>query len=128
MSTAMTSREAFPVTMGDLTVFCESFKASAVKAINEENTVNGKSLMTSSAVRSLRLVFSGRIYDMSSSVGILVDLGGAMTSDRTYTVIYRGVRFSGCIMQKYELTDSGNDWYDVSFTLITFDEAEVSEE
>ena len=60
MSTAMTSREAFPVTMGDLTVFCESFKASAVKAINEENTVNGKSLMTSSAVRSLRLVFSGR--------------------------------------------------------------------
>lgn len=128
MSTAaaITSREALPVTVGGCTVYCDSFRVSAIRAVNEETTVDGNSIVTSSGLRAARLVFSGRIYDADCPLGFLADIGSAMSGGQTYTVTYRGLRFADCILQKYELTDSCRDWTEVSFTLITYTAAEVT--
>lgn len=117
-STVLSHREAIPVTVGSTVVYCESFRASAVKSINEETTVNGKSLITSSGVRALKLSFSGRIYDESAPLKFLADMNYEMGS-QPFTVIYRGLIFSDCILQKYEVTDSGKEWTEASFTLVT---------
>ena len=52
---------------------------------------------------------------------ILADISYEM-GRRPFEVEYRGLEFSDCILQKYEVTDSGNDWTDASFTLITSSE------
>lgn len=33
--------------------------------------------------------------------------------------LYKGLIFSDCVMQKYEVTDSGKGWTEGSFTLLT---------
>ncbi len=123
--TELTSREALPVTVGNCTVYCDSFKASAVRAVNEETTVSGGSVTTSSALRAARLIFSGRIYNSEEPLQFLADISSPMAGGQAYTIIYRGIRYTGCILQKFELTDSCNDWTEVSLTLITYSAAEV---
>lgn len=123
--TELTSREAFTVTVGSCTVYCDSFRASAVKAVNEETTVDGKSIITSSGLRAIRLVFSGRMYNVVRPLGFLAEISSPMADSSTFTVTYRGMRFDKCIMQKYELSDECRDWTEVSFTLITYSPAEV---
>ncbi|MBO5572099.1 MAG: hypothetical protein J5926_05240 [Ruminococcus sp.] len=126
--TEITSREAMPVTVGGCTVYCDSFRVSAVRAVNEETTVDGESVITSSGLRAARLVFSGRIYDETRPLRFLTDISSPMSGGQAYTITYRGIRFTGCILQKYELTDSCRDWTEVSLTLITYSEAEVIQE
>ena len=100
----------------------------AVRAVNEETTVDGESVITSSGLRAARLVFSGRIYDETRPLRFLTDISSPMSGGQAYTITYRGIRFTGCILQKYELTDSCRDWTEVSLTLITYSEAEVIQE
>ena len=38
---------------------------------------------------------------------------------QTFTIEYKGLIFSDCVMQKYEVTDSGKGWTEGSFTLLT---------
>ena len=125
ITTELLHREAIPVTVGGTDVYCENFRASAVKAVNEETTVNGSSIITSAGIRAVRLTFSGRIYDKDAPLKFLADISGEMDS-QPFDVEYRGLEFSDCILQKYEVTDSGKDWTDASFTLIT--SSEITEE
>lgn len=126
--TGLSSREAMPVTLGECTVYCDSFNISAVRAINEETTVDGGSAVTSSGLRAARLIISGRIYDENHPLRFLTDISSPMAGGQAYTITYRGIRFTGCILQKYELIDSCRDWTEVSLTLITYSEAEVIQE
>ena len=57
----------------------------------------------------------------------LADISGEMES-QPFDVEYRGLEFSDCILQKYEVTDSGKDWVDASFTLITSSEITEADE
>ena len=124
-ATAITSREAFPVTVGNCTVYCDSFRITAVRAVNEETTVNGSSVVTSSGLRAARLTFSGRMYDPLQPLSFLTDINTPMSGGQAYIVEYRGMRFTGCIMQKYELNDNCDDWTEISFTMMTYSPAEV---
>lgn len=123
--TELTCREALPVTVGVCTVYCDSFKATAVKAVSEETTVDGNSIITSSGLRAAKLTFSGRMYDTVQPLRFLAEISSPMSGSQTYTVTYRGMRFSDCIVQRYELTDTCKDWTEVSFTLMTYTPAEV---
>lgn len=116
--TFISHNEAVPVTVGSCLLYCDSFKASAVKAVSEETTVNGMSIFTSSGIRALRLTFSGRIYDENSALDFLYAISNEM-SGQTFSIEYKGLRFTDCIMQKYEVSDSGKDWTEGTFTLIT---------
>lgn len=124
--TVISRNEAVPVTVGNVAVYCHSFRASAVKAVSEETTVNGSSVFASTGIRALRLTFSGRIYDESAPLKFLADMGIEM-SGTGYTVTYKGLVFTGCIVQKYEAEDSGKGWTDVSFILVTQNIAEEAE-
>lgn len=118
-SSAVISRnEAYPVTVGYCTLFCDRFRASAVKVINEETTVNSGSIFTSSGLRALRLELSGRIYNENSPLDLLFRLSNEIQG-QTFTIEYKGLIFSDCVMQKYEVTDSGKGWTEGSFTLLT---------
>ena len=124
MTTELFRREAIMITVGGTEVYCENFRASAVKAQNEETTVNGRSIITSAGIRAVRITFSGRIYDEDAPLKFLADISYEMGS-QPFDVEYRGLEFTDCILQKFEITDSGNDWTDASFTLIT--ESEITE-
>ena len=120
-TTSLSDRKAVPVVIGGITIYCEGFKASALRNIDENSTVVGDTVMTSNASRSTKLIFTGRICSENSPDDALFSLNALVNSASSFTVEYMGLDFDNCYMSAYSFTDKGGDWTDVSVTLITAD-------
>jgi hypothetical protein len=122
MSTSsLTKREAVPVTIGGYTVYCESFKASSVRDINESPTVVGGTVITSNSSRTTKLVFSGRICSENSPADFIFSFNDLVHSAAAFSVSYMELVFNNCHMLAYSFADKGGNWADISVTLVTAD-------
>lgn len=119
--TAINERKPVPVAIGGSTLFCEGFKASAVRSITEESTSDGGTVFTNNASRSTKLIFSGRVCTEGSPADFIYSFNALVNSSAGFNVEYMGLVFSGCRMLSYSFSDNGGDWADVTVTLITAD-------
>ncbi|MBR6967013.1 MAG: hypothetical protein IKH78_00640 [Ruminococcus sp.] len=117
--TAFTHREALPVTIGSCVIYCEEFRASAARSINEEPTADGGTALTNDSLRSTRLTFSGRICTEDDPMDFVYDFNSLIRSGTALAVEYMGLRFTGCRMLAYTYEDKGGDWASATVTLIT---------
>ena len=120
-TTSLTVREAVPVTIGGVTLYCESFKASAVRNISENAATNGNTVITNNSSRSTKLIFSGRICTDNSPDDFIYSFNELVHSAAPFLVSYMGLDFNNCHMLAYTFNDKGGEWVDVSVTLITAD-------
>ncbi|HBB19755.1 MAG TPA: hypothetical protein DCZ62_04870 [Ruminococcus sp.] len=117
MSTVLTSREATPVSIGPITLYCEGFKAQAVTAYHEEPTVSGGTEVTARLRRRTKLTFSGRVYGRGETFLLAMD---AMTNTQgTLNIDYGQIRFTGCLIQGFSVQDNGQDFVDAQVTLLS---------
>ena len=123
MSSTLSHREAVPVAVGSITLYCESFKASAATSLYEQPTVTGATLLTNICVKSSKLSLSGRVYCGDAALPVLVQLNN-ITGTGGITIVYRGVRFRNCTVQSYTAEDRGDDMLYVSLTLACLEPAE----
>ena len=119
--TSLTSREAVPVTIGGVVMYCERFKASAVRSISENSTVNSDTVITNNSSRSTKLIFFGRICTDSSPDDFIFSFNDLVHSASPILVSYMGLDFNNCHMLAYTFSDNGGEWADVSVTLLTAD-------
>jgi hypothetical protein len=127
MTASLTFREAEPVAIGSYTLYCERFSASAARDISETSTVTGNGIITGDGQRASRLTFSGRVCDENEPLSFLRYIGNMIRGSTSINIEYRGIVFSGCRLQKYEVEDNGDDSINASVTFITeniFSEAE----
>ena len=110
------SREAVPVAIGQLTLYCESFRAAASTVLYEQPTVTGATIVTNKCAKASRLTLSGRIYCGDGALSVLTAINN-MNGTGGLTVDYRGVRFAGCTVQGYTAEDKGGDMLYVTITL-----------
>ena len=120
------SREAVPVSVGQLTLYCESFKAAANTVLYEQPTVIGGTVITNSCAKATKLTLAGRIYCGNGDLAVLTEINN-MNGSSGYTVEYRGVSFSDCVVIGYSAEDRGDDMLYVTLTLATEDEANDTE-
>lgn len=120
------SREAVPVAIGQLTLYCESFRASANTVLYEQPTVIGGTVITNSCAKATKLTLAGRIYCGNGDLAVLTEINN-MNGSSGYTVEYRGVSFPDCTVVGYSAEDRGDDMLYVTLTLATEDEAEDAE-
>lgn len=113
-------REAVPVTIGYMELYCESFKASSVSDLSEQPTVSGDNLITNRAKKSTRLVFKGRVYNEQYPLQFLI-IANTMGNPSGYTIEYRGMVFKNCIIYGFTVEDKGDDFVYVSVTVATPD-------
>lgn len=125
--TSLTKHEAVPVNIADTIIYCEGFKASAVRNISEESTVDGGSVFTNMACRSTRLIFSGRIF-ADAAGDFIYSFNALIKGSGCFDVEYMGLSFANCHMLSYTLDNKGEDWAAVSVTLISNDNIRRSDE
>lgn len=120
------NREAVPVEIGQLTLYCESFRAAASAVLYEQPTVVGRTLVTNKYVKAARLTLTGRIYCGSGAAEVLAELDN-MSGAEVGDVVYRGVSYPDCIVQSSAAEDRGDDMLYVTVTLAATSSAEPAE-
>lgn len=119
-TTELTKHEAVPVSISNIVIYCDSFKASAARIINEESTADGGSVFTNNASRSTKLTFSGRVYS-ENAADFVYSFNALAKSSAVFNVEYMGLCFNSCRMLAYTLDNKKSDWADVTVTLTTKD-------
>ncbi|MCR4638268.1 hypothetical protein [Ruminococcus sp.] len=117
--TAINQRKSAAVVIGGVTLFCESFKASAVRSITEESTADGKTVLTNNASRSTRLTFTGRVSIDGAPENAVLSFNALVNSANTFNVEHMGLVFANCRMLSYAFDDKGGDWADTAVVLTT---------
>lgn len=113
-------REAIPVTIGYVELYCESFKASAVSNLAEQITVSGGNIITNRCKKSTRLVFKGRVCNETRPLGFLA-IANTMSNPNGYTIEYRGIKFTNCVICGFTVEDKGDDFIYVTVNVATPD-------
>lgn len=126
MITTITTREPVPVTIGSLTLWCENFKASAVRSFAEEPFVSGGAAVTNTCPKAMKLTFAGRMYSGDATLDFVKTAYDMLRSGESYNIIYRGLAFGRCRVQSFNAEDKGEDFICAVITFITEDA--VSEE
>lgn len=121
MTTVLNNRQAIPVTIAGFVLYCEEFKASAVRSISEEPTVMGKRAVTKSFPRATKLIFSGRISNETDPLDFVMKANNILHSKVKYDIAYRGIAFLNCTVQGFTAEDSGGDYIKASVTVVTSD-------
>lgn len=126
--TALIKREPVPAEIGGLTLYCEGFKASAVRAIAEESSADGAMVITNSSSRSTRLTFSGRVCTEDEPESFVLAVNDMISSGESFTVRYMGLSFYGCRLLSYSFEDKGGEAALAQVTLLSSGMAEESDE
>jgi hypothetical protein len=129
MSTAteISIREAYPVKIGTLTLYCEHFKAVGTRAFAEKSTVSGETFYSNANKKSLRVTFEGRIYNEASPLEFVTFCDDFISTNTGFDVEYRGITFKECHVQSYTAEDKGQDYIYGTVTLVTVNPSEGSE-
>lgn len=123
----ISKKEAYPVRIGALLMYCENFRAVGTRNFSEKTTVSGGAFFANSGKRALRLTFEGRIYDEYLPLRMLLYTDAFLTSGSSCTIKYRGLTFTGCRVQSFTAEDGGEDYLKASITLVTVNTAKQSE-
>lgn len=124
-TTTFTAREAFPVAIGSVTMYCEKFRASAARRFTEESTVIGGDVFTNESPRSMEMTFSGRICVENAPLLTLLNAYNTLRRSVRNDISYRGLVFRNCQMKSFTVEDSGLDYVELSVTAITADDVET---
>lgn len=111
-------REAFPVKINNLTLYCESMKCSAETAVFESSTVTGYPLMTNKDRKMMKLSFTGRVYNEKTPMR-LAGFAANYNSYEGVEIIYRDLKFPGCIITGFSAEDSGEDYITLTINAAT---------
>ena len=119
MTAELNSRKAVPVTIGSTVIYCDDFRVTAVKSVSEAATASGLGVISNVFPRAAKLTISGRIYDEDNPMGAVISANAMLRSTLTLEIEYRGLKFTGCYVQSYDIRDPGKDYIEVSITLLT---------
>lgn len=116
--TLINKREAVPIKIGSVNMYCEKMKISAKTDVFQANTISGSSLITNKLKRLTHISLSGRIYDPSRPL-ILAVMANSMNGSENIDVIYRNIKLQKCIVTGFEANDTGEDYIDLTINLAT---------
>lgn len=114
-------REAIPVKIGYMELYCENFKATAMSELSEQPTVSGLLQITNKYRRLTKLMFRGRVYNENQPLLFMMMIN-SMNYTTGYTIDYRGLQFSNCMIHSLIVEDKGDDFVNVSVTVVTPDD------
>ena len=124
---SVTLRKAYPVRVGDFVMYCESFKAEGTADFSQQSTVNGDTVISSSARRALKITVKGRIIDVYQPLRIILKTDSFQSAGGKCNVEYRGLVFNQSSVENFIAEDKGDDYIYATITLLTSDTAHEKE-
>lgn len=120
-------REAVPVTLGSLTIYCEEFRVTDSTAWFEQPTVSGDTAITNCCRHAKKITLTGRVAEEDTPLGFIIAADSAAGTSNVYSFIYRGAVFSGCRVASFTAEDKGGPFFYVSVTLISSEPVTAAE-
>ncbi|MDE6520556.1 MAG: hypothetical protein K2K91_08935 [Ruminococcus sp.] len=108
------NREAIPVVINGLTLYCEKFKALSSVELHEQPTVDGVAQITNRFRKTMKFTFTGRIYNNTDEPFSLLTLFNSMGSFSDFTINYRGMKIEKCIITNFTIEDKNEDFVYIS--------------
>lgn len=118
--TSVTPAEPIEVTIGYVVLSCTSFQAYSETDLSEQSTVSGDNIVTNRAKSSTRLVFSGKVHNEKYPLSFMT-IANTMSNPNGYTIKYRGMRFTNCIIYGFVFNNNGGDDSEATVTVVTPD-------
>lgn len=121
------SRVSFPpsepeqMQLGQLSLYCESFRAVCIRNFREEVTVSGKTVSAGCNKKGTRLTITGRIVDEVKSMRPLLYLSSIMDSNTAVEVPYKTVKFESCRIQSIDVLDECSGYITAKIVLVTYE-------
>ncbi|MBQ8296607.1 MAG: hypothetical protein IJX77_02350 [Ruminococcus sp.] len=125
--TLISAREAYPVRIGALVMYCEQFKGVSTRNFAEKASVSGDTFFSNTNKKALRITLEGRIYDEYLPLRVLLFTNNFMNGDSVCNIEYRGLTFTNCHVLSVTAEDSGEEFIRASITLITTESITQSE-
>ena len=126
-TTTISERKSFPVRRGDATLYCDGFKASAVRTFTEAVTVSGGSTITNNAPKAMKLILRGRVVTTDTPMRFVVAMNAMLHSAVFFDVTVRGMRCEDSILQAFTVEDVGSGYLEAAVTLVVTEISEVNE-
>lgn len=86
--------------------------------ITGQPTVSGLFQVTNTSRKLTKLMFRGRVYNESNSLLFMMMIN-EMTYAAEYTIEYKGLQFSNCMIHSLIVEDNCDDFVNVSITVVT---------
>ncbi len=101
------------VNIGAISMYCEKMSMTSATALSVKPTVTGSTVKTNKCIQPVRAAFSGRIYNPDRPLIIAV-LANNVNGSENVEIIYKNLRFVNCIITGYSVTDSNEDYLDLT--------------
>lgn len=108
-----------PVTIGNFTLFCESFFAERTRIFSEQNTTDGNIIFTNTGKKAMKITLKGRVYDDALPTRFLIATDALINSGEPLNFVYKGTVFKNCHIVSFSTEDKGENFIHASVTLIT---------
>lgn len=105
------SERSFPVTIGEVTFYVQSWQLSAQRIFSEQSAADGASVITNSSQRGRRLVLEGIWVTDSEPDSLILLLDGCISSGEGFDLTLRQLVFTDCRLMKYTAEEKGDEPY-----------------
>lgn len=122
----ISSREAYPVHIGTITLFCERFQLTGTRQFSETASVDGTDIITNSSRKALKITFEGRIPFEQFPLYSAADADDILYLGTASDVEYRGIVFPQCRILSFSFKDEGEDFIRCVITVYTAEKSERS--
>lgn len=113
----LSERKSFPVRIGDIVLYCEGYKASAMRTLAEASTVSGSNIITNSAPRAMKLTLRGRVIPLGNKMQFVCTAYNMLRSKVLFNIDCRGLSCTGCTLLSFTAEDTGRDFINAEMTL-----------
>lgn len=127
-SVNISERKAFPVRIGDILMYCDGYKASAVRMLAEASTVSGNNIVTNGAPKAMRLTLRGRIIPSNKPMQFVCTAYNMLRSKVLFNIDCRGLSCTGCTLLSFSAEDTGKDYINAEITLASPNTLTIAEE
>ncbi|MBQ8688656.1 MAG: hypothetical protein IJ512_08990 [Ruminococcus sp.] len=98
---------SFPVTLGDMTFYVQSYQLTGQRIFTEQAAADGETVITNCSQRARRLVLEGMWVTDTEPGSLILLLDSYLRENTSFSLDLRTMHFADCRIMKYTASEQG---------------------
>ena len=104
-------KRSFPVTLGDVTFFVQSWQVTGQRIFSEQSAADGACVITNTSQRCRKIILEGIWVTSSQPDSLILLLDSFINSCSAFEFTLRHMHFEECRLMKYTAEENGDEPY-----------------
>ncbi len=104
-------KRSFPVTLGDVTFFVQSWQVTGQRIFSEQSAADGACVITNTSQRCRKIILEGIWVTSSDPDSLILLLDSFIDSCSVFEFTLRHMHFEECRLMKYTAEEKGDEPY-----------------